>query len=157
VLVRADAGGCTHAFVSWLVGQRLQYSLGFTLPADFAAQIEKIPEKVWAPAYDGDGRIRDGAHVAEGTGLLDLSGWPPGMRVIIRRDRPHPGAQLRITDANGWRITAFATNTRLGGPGSQLPELELRHRRRAPRRRPDPLRQGHRTDQSARGYLELAY
>jgi hypothetical protein len=53
------------------------------------------------------------------------------MRVIVRREKPHPGAQLRITDANGWRITAFATNTRPGGPGTQLPDLELRHRRRA--------------------------
>ena len=53
------------------------------------------------------------------------------MRVIVRKERPHPGAQLRITDVNGWRVTAFATNTPPGGPGSQLPDLELRHRRRA--------------------------
>jgi Transposase DDE domain group 1 len=131
VLVRADAGGSTHAFLNWLVGQRLQYSIGFTLPTDFAAQLEKIPEEVWTLAYDGDGKLRDGAHVAEVSDLLDLRSWPTGMRVIVRRERPHPGAQLRITDANGWRITAFATNTRPGGPGTQLPELELRHRRRA--------------------------
>ena len=95
--------------------------------------MEKIPEQVWTPAYDADGKIRDGAHVAEVTDLLDLQrqGWPVGMRVIVRRERPHPGAQLRITDANGWRITAFATNTRPGGLGTQLPDLELRHRRRA--------------------------
>lgn len=49
------------------------------------------------------------------------------MRVIVRREKPHPGAQLRITDQNGWRLTAFATNTTLG----QLADLELRHRRRA--------------------------
>jgi DDE family transposase len=131
VLVRADAGGCTHAFLDWLVGQRLQYSIGFTLPTDFADQLEKIPEDVWTPAYDGAGKVRDGAHVAEVTDLLDLRSWPAGMRVIVRREKPHPGAQLRISDANGWRITAFATNTRAGGPGTQLPELELRHRRRA--------------------------
>jgi len=75
--------------------------------------------------------VRPGAHVAEVTDLLDLRNWPAGMRVIVRREKPHPGAQLRITDANGWRITAFATNTRPGGPGTQLPDLELRHRRRA--------------------------
>jgi Transposase DDE domain group 1 len=69
--------------------------------------------------------------VAELTGLLDLSGWPKGMRVIVRKERPHPGAQLRITDVDGMRITAFATNTRPGGPGTQLADLELRHRRRA--------------------------
>lgn len=53
------------------------------------------------------------------------------MRVILRKERPHPGAQLRITAVEGNRITAFAINTRPGGPGTQLPELELRHRRRA--------------------------
>ena len=61
------------------------------------------------------------------TELLDLQGWPPGMRVIVRKERPHPGAQLRITDHEGMRITAFATNS----PRGQLPVLELRHRRRA--------------------------
>jgi len=45
--------------------------------------------------------------------------------------RPHPGAQLRITDVDGMRITAFATNTKTGGPGTQLSDLELRQRRRA--------------------------
>ena len=53
------------------------------------------------------------------------------MRVIVRKERPHPGAQLRITDADGHRLTAFATNTTPGGPGRQLADLELRHRRRA--------------------------
>jgi hypothetical protein len=51
------------------------------------------------------------------------------MRVIARRERPHPGAQLRLTDHNGWRITCFATNTQ--GPGWTLPVLEVRHRQRA--------------------------
>lgn len=49
------------------------------------------------------------------------------MRVIVRKERPHPGAQLRFTDADGLRLTAFATNT----PRGQLADLELRHRRRA--------------------------
>jgi hypothetical protein len=53
------------------------------------------------------------------------------MRVIARKERPHPGAQLRVTDVDGHRITAFATNTRPGGSGTQLADLELRHRRRA--------------------------
>ena len=49
------------------------------------------------------------------------------MRVTVRKERPHPGVQLRITDHKGMRITAFATNA----PRGQLPVLELRHRRRA--------------------------
>lgn len=127
VLVRADAAGCTHEVVSWLVAQRLSYSLGFTLPDTFAEKLETMPAQSWTPAYDADRQPRDGAWVADVTGMLDLSGWPPGMRVIVRKERPHPGAQLRLTDADGHRITAFATNTARG----QLADLELRHRRRA--------------------------
>jgi len=79
------------------------------------------------PAYDGDGQIRPGAFVAEATGLLNLGWWPAGLRIILRKERPHPGAQLRITDHDGNRVTAFATNTTRG----QLADLEQRHRHRA--------------------------
>ncbi len=126
-LVRIDGAGATHAVVKWLDRQRLSYSLGFGLPADTGDLLALIPAHVWAPAYDSAGGVRDGAWVAEITGLLNLTGWPTGMRVIARKERPHPGAQLRITDHNGMRVTAFATNTTVG----QLPDLELRHRRRA--------------------------
>src|SRR5665811_1181946 len=86
-----------------------------------------IPKDVWTEAYDAHDAARDGAWVAELTHLMDLSSWPAGMRVIVRKERPHPGAQLRFGDVDGMRITAFATNTVRG----QLPDLELRHRRRA--------------------------
>lgn len=131
VLIRADAAGCTHEFLEWVVGQRMSYSVGCTLPTDFANQLVKIPTSAWTEAYDSDGSVCDSAWVAEATGLLDLSSCPKGVRVIVRKERPHPGAQLRLTDVDGHRITAFATNTPAGGPGTQLPDLELRHRRRA--------------------------
>jgi hypothetical protein len=51
----------------------------------------------WTPAYTSDHQVREGAWVAELTGLLDLTAWPAGMRVIARKERPHPGAQLRLT------------------------------------------------------------
>ncbi len=127
VLVRTDAAGCTHEVLDWLGSQRLSYSVGFPLPDHAAQLVELIPDHVWAPAYDADGAVRDGAWVAELTDLLHLSTWPPGMRVIVRKERPHPGAQLRLTDADGHRLTAFATNSTRG----QLADLELRHRRRA--------------------------
>jgi hypothetical protein len=127
ILIRTDGAGGTHEFVSWLTGQRLQYSVGFSLSLDAVAKLELIPQSAWTPAYDADQVPREGAWVAELTGLLDLTGWPEGLRVIVRAERPHPGAQLRFTDSNGNRLTAFATNTKTG----QLPDLELRHRRRA--------------------------
>jgi hypothetical protein len=127
VLIRTDGAGASHAFLDWCHGQRLSYSIGFGLPSNTAQLLIQIPAEVWTPAYDANDAIREGAWVAELTGLLDLTGWPPGMRVIARKERPHPGAQLRITDADGLRVTAFATNSTRG----QLPDLELRHRRRA--------------------------
>ena len=127
ILIRTDGAGASHAFLDWCHGQRLSYSIGFGLPANTAELLTQIPAEVWTPAYDANDQIREGAWVAELTGLLDLTGWPPGMRVIARKERPHPGAQLRITDADGLRVTAFATNSTRG----QLPDLELRHRRRA--------------------------
>jgi hypothetical protein len=129
VLVRADSAGGTHEFLNWLTARsrRLHYSVGMTITEDMQAAILKVPAGSWTPAYDGDSQVRDGAWVADITGLLDLSGWPAGMRIIVRKERPHPGAQLRFTDIDGHRFTAFATDTRKG----QLADLELRHRRRA--------------------------
>jgi len=59
--------------------------------------------------------------------IAALQRLPAGMRLIVRKERPHPGAQLRFTDIDGHRFTAFATGTKKG----QLAGLELRHRRRA--------------------------
>ena len=126
VLIRTDGAGATHAFLNWLNQRRLSYSIGFTL-GDITEVLATMPEQAWTPAYTANREVRDGAWVAELTDLLDLSGWPAGMRVIVRRERPHPGAQPRLTDADGHRITAFVTNTTTG----QLPDLELRHRQRA--------------------------
>jgi hypothetical protein len=131
VLVRVDGAGSTHELLNWLTKRELSYSVGFGLPDHTPELLKRIPASAWSPALDADGEVRDGAWVAELTGLLALDRWPAGMRVIARVERPHPGAQLRITDADGHRVTAFATNTRPGGPGAQIADLELRHRRRA--------------------------
>ncbi|MEV7967380.1 IS1380 family transposase [Sphaerisporangium sp. NPDC088356] len=130
VLIRTDSGG-THAFLDWVSARRLKYSIGFPLTDDIRAAILDLPADAWQVAYDADGQIREGAWVAELTGMLDLSSWPTGMRVIVRKERPHPGAQLRFTDIDGHRFTGFVTGTRPGGGRGQLADLELRHRRRA--------------------------
>jgi Transposase DDE domain group 1 len=129
VLIRTDSGGGTHDFLTWLSspGRRLHYSIGMTITDDMQDAILTLPDRVWEPAYDAAGQVRPGAWVAELTGLLDLTDWPAGMRMIVRKERPHPGAQLRFTDIDGHRFTCFATDARCG----QLADLELRHRRRA--------------------------
>lgn len=91
MLVRADGAGGTKQFLAWLTGGRVSYSVGFTLPFHTADRYRLIPEDFWEPAIDTDRRPRDGADVAEFTGILDLPGWPEGMRVIVRRERPHSG------------------------------------------------------------------
>jgi hypothetical protein len=129
VLIRTDSGGGTHEFLAWLAspGRRLHYSIGMTITEEMQDAILQLPDRVWEPAYDAGGEVRPGAWVAELTGLLDLAGWPAGMRIIARKERPHPGAQLRFTDIDGHRFTCFATDASRG----QLADLELRHRRRA--------------------------
>jgi hypothetical protein len=129
VLLRTDSGGGTHEFLTWLTApsRRLHYSVGMTVTEDMRAAVLKVPASSWTPAYDGNEQVRDGAWVADITGLPGLSSWPAGMRVIVRKERPHPGAQLRFTDLDGHRFTAFATDAKRG----QLADLELRHRRRA--------------------------
>jgi hypothetical protein len=129
VLIRADCGGGTREFPAWLArpGRRRHYSTGMTITDDIQDAILQIPAAAWTPACNAGGEARDGAWAAEITGMLDLSAWPAGMRVIIRKERPHPGAQLRFTGIGRHRFTCFATSTK----GRQLADLELRHRRRA--------------------------
>jgi len=134
LLVRCDGAGASHDLLDWLTeqgqvrGRRLEYSVGYAVTEKIRDAIKLVPAHVWTPASDADGGIREGGDVAELTGLLDLSTWPEGMRIIVRRERPHPGAQLSLfEEADGWRYQAIATNTATG----QLPFLEARHRAHA--------------------------
>jgi Transposase DDE domain group 1 len=142
VLVRTDAAGATKEFAAHLQAQGVEFSVGASFAhLDVATTLAAIPKRAWTPAYQARKpraaetgvqiEPRDGAWVAEATGLIPLAGWPAGTRLILRKERPHPGAQLRITDADGLRVTGFLTNTARGGPGAQLADLELRHRRHA--------------------------
>ncbi|GAB3881633.1 hypothetical protein GCM10027612_11010 [Microbispora bryophytorum subsp. camponoti] len=129
VLIRTDSGGGTHEFLTWLTrpGRRLSYSIGFPLTEQVQTAIQALPAHAWTPAYDAEGQVRPGAWVAELAGLARWEGWPKGMRLIVRKERPHPGAQLRFTDIDGHRFTCFVASTKRG----QLADLELRHRRPA--------------------------
>lgn len=137
LLIRSDGAGASHQLLDWLHaqgqirGRSLEYSIGFAITGALREAIEKAPDQVWASALDADGGVREGGDVAELTDLLEptvLAKWPTGMRVIVRRERPHPGAQLSLFEAaDGWRYQAFVTNTTVG----QLAFLEARHRAHA--------------------------
>ena len=125
ILVRADSAGATHELIDFCRDGRLGFSVGFDLTEPIRTAILDLGEQEWTPAITQDGEPRDdGAWVAEITERLDLSGWPAGSRVIVRRERPHPGAQLSFTDHDGHRFQAILTDQ----PDADIAYLEARHR-----------------------------
>jgi hypothetical protein len=136
ILVRTDIGGATHAFTADCRDAGIRFSVGYELNDTVRAAILQVPETQWLQAINAVGEDRDGAWVAELTDRLELSGWPEGSRLIVRRERPHPGAQFTIFDEHGYRHTCFLTDQ----DGENVAALELRHRGRA--RVEDSIRAG---------------
>jgi hypothetical protein len=110
ILVRADIGGATHPFFADCREANIRFSVGYALDETVRQAILELPETAWIQAIDADGVERDGAWVAELTEHLDLSAWPERSRLIVRRERPHPGAQFTIFDEHGYRHTCFLTD-----------------------------------------------
>jgi hypothetical protein len=108
-------------------------TVGFALPDNTPDLLKLIPGGARSPAYYSNRKIRKGAWVVELTGLQDLDkkNWLARIRVIIRKEQPHPGVQLRIRHRRAPDHRVPPTNTHTGGPGTQPPDLEVRHRRRA--------------------------
>ena len=126
IVVRTDSAAATHEFTDDLVDANLRFLMGYDLTETVRDAILGLPENAWRPAVRQDGEQREGAWVAELTDRLDLSTWPEGARVIVRRERPHPGAQLSFTDHDGHRFQCTLTDL----PGDPI-ELERLHRARA--------------------------
>jgi hypothetical protein len=125
ILVRVDSAGASHLFVDGLTEANIEYSIGHRVDAPVREALLLAQEEDWSPAVETDGNERDGAAVIELTALMELSSWGEGTRIICRRERPHPGAQLSLFDMfEGFRHTCFITNS---GDG-QVASLELRHR-----------------------------
>ena len=132
VLVRFDTAVATHRFADACREQGVGFSFGYPVDARVQDAVDTLNlAEGWYPAIDTDGGLRDGAWVAEATALVNLGSWPPGTRLILRKERPHPGAQLRFTDIDGMRVTAFITDTPAGVVAGQVAGLELRHRQHA--------------------------
>ena len=64
----------------------------------------------WSPARCQDGDERSGAAVAELTDLVDLSDWPDGTRLIVRREPLHPGAQQSLFPSTMFRYWGHYTD-----------------------------------------------
>jgi hypothetical protein len=126
IVVRTDSAAATHELTDELRAARINFLMGLDLTEGVRAAILDLPETAWRPAIRQDGDTREGAWVAEITDRLDLTRWPDGSRVVVRRERPHPGAQLSFTDHDGHRF--LATLTDLEGHAA---ELERLHRARA--------------------------
>jgi hypothetical protein len=126
LLLRVDSAGACHELLDWCRDAQIRFSVGYDLTETVRAAILQSPDDSWVCAIDQDGSERPNGHVAEITEHLDLTGWPEGSRVIVRRERAHPGAQLSFTDHDGHRFQAILTDQ----PG-EIAQVERRHRARA--------------------------
>jgi hypothetical protein len=104
IVLRVDSAGASHELLDWCREGQIEFSVGYDLTETVRAAILEIPESAWVTAIDQDGSDRPNGEVCEITELLDLSSWPEGTRVIVRRERAHPGAQLSFTDHDGHRF-----------------------------------------------------
>jgi Transposase DDE domain group 1 len=127
ILIRADTAGATHETADHCDEGNLRFSFGYELTETVRTAILETPEHAWVPALDQDGSERENGWVVEITDSLNLSTWPQGSRVIIRRERPHPGAQLSFTDHDGYRFQAILTDQ----TDREIAVIERRHRQRA--------------------------
>ena len=126
VIARADSAGLSHDFIDACGAANVRFAVGHQLTEPFRNACLSVPQRRWRPAITADGTDeRDGAQVAEITDLVDLSNWPEDTRAIVRREEPHPGAQLTFTDIDGHRFQVFITDL-----GDDICYLEALHRGR---------------------------
>ena len=127
ILVRADTAGATHGLLDYCREANMRFSVGYELTERVRAAILEIPEDAWVVALEQDGSARHNGEVAEITEIVELSAWPEHSKLIVRRERPHPGAQLSFTDHEGYRFQAILTDQ----TDENIAVLECRHRQRA--------------------------
>jgi hypothetical protein len=112
VRVRTDSAGCSQGFVWGCRGRNIGFAVVARANPQLRAAISKIAvdKKRWSPALDQEGEARPGAAVAEVTDLVDLSAWPAGTRLIVRREPLHPGAQQSLFPSLDYRYWGHYTD-----------------------------------------------
>jgi hypothetical protein len=130
VVARGDSAMATQGFVSYAraAGVAVSVSLPLGDHPQVQAAIHDLHRDAdaWTPAVRQTGQVRDGAHVAELADVPLGDHWPTGLRIIVRREPLHPGAQQTFADIDGHRFTAVLTD--LDGDAVTL---EAAHRARA--------------------------
>lgn len=132
VIVRSDTAGWSHDFVNECRQRHVRFVIGHQLNVEIASVLVNVPKRAWQPAITADGTDwRDHAEVVEITNLIDdvfdtQRPWPSGLRMIARREQPHPGAQLTFTDLDGHRYQVFVTDL----PDTDIAYLEALYRGR---------------------------
>src|SRR4051794_33396482 len=132
VIVRADTAGWSHGFVNECRHRHVRFVIGHQLTVEVASVLVNLSKRAWRPAISADGSDwRDHAEVTEITDLVGdvfdtTRGWPSGLRMIARREQPHPGAQLTFTDIDGHRYQVFVTDL----PDADIAYLEALYRGR---------------------------
>ena len=122
VMVRSDSAGCTAGFVD---GCRSR-NIGFAVVArrktavSAAVAVANTDNDRWVPALNQDGTPAQPIHqddgddkvamVCEVTDLVDLSSWPKGTRLIVRREPLHPGAQTSLLPDLEYRFWGHYTD-----------------------------------------------
>ena len=126
LVLRVDSAGASHELLQFCRDGQIGFSVGFAVGETVRQAILQIPDETWVSALDQDGSERQNGQVAEITDRLDMSSWPEGSRMICRRERAHPGAQLTFTDSDGHRFQTILTDQ-----GGDIAEVERHHRARA--------------------------
>jgi hypothetical protein len=127
ILARSDSAGASHDLADACRECEIRFSFGYPLSEPVREVLLSLPQSAWKPAIDQDGQQREGAWVSELTGKVNLPDWPEGTRLICRRERPHPGAQLSFTDLDGHRFQCLITDQ----TNKDLASLEVLHRQHA--------------------------
>jgi len=127
ILVRCDSAGATHELAEYCREHTMRFSVGYELTEKVRQAILEIPEDAWVLALENDGSERQNGQVVEITSRVNLTTWPEGSRLIVRRERPHPGAQLSFTDHDGYRFQAILTDQ----DDENIAVIECRHRQHA--------------------------
>lgn len=110
VQVHTDSAGCSR-FV-WRPGPATSASPWWPArtPSIHAAISKVADDERWAPAVTQDSEEREGAAVTELADLVDVSGWPEGTRLIVRRESLHPGAQQTLFPSTMFRYWGHYTD-----------------------------------------------